>query len=262
MPRRRIRTGRIQQLAQRLETVREEERKAIARLLHDGIAQELSVALFRLSRLQAQSEREPGITQLCLDLREALRACISELRQGADGLRPNSFGLLTLPEALKEHARSFGAISGLQIKIREQSPLPALDEDTRLLFFRAAQEALTNIARHARGTEVHISLGASENHITMEVCDDGIGIPEGAVDKLGSFGLLGLRERCAFLGGDLTLHGMAPNGTKLWVSLPLQRSTPEGRQVTNPMTIAVTDCCFREGGGRNRLENCHKLERA
>ena len=230
MPQHRQHTGRIQQLAQRLETVREEERKAIARLLHDGIAQELSVAIFRLSRMAAQSGHELGIAQLCLDLREALRRCMAELRKGAGGLRPPSFGLLTLPEALKEHTRSFEEISGLQINVREQSQLPTLDEDTRLLFFRAAQEALTNVARHARGTEVSISLDASEDHITMEVCDNGIGIPEGAVDKPGSFGLLGLRERFASLGGDLTLHGMAPSGTKLRVRLPLQRSALEGRQ--------------------------------
>jgi two-component system, NarL family, sensor histidine kinase UhpB len=215
---------RIRELAQRLETVREEERRTVARMLHDGIAQELSVTLFRLNRLETQSDRAPTISQLCLDLRESLRRCIAELRQGADELRPSSFSLLTLPEALREHAQSFGEVSGLQIQIKEQNRFPDLDEDTRLLFFRAAQEALTNVARHARGTEADISLEASENYVTMEVSDNGVGIPEGAIDKPGSFGLLGLRERFAALGGDLTLHEIAPSGTRLRVSLPCTKT--------------------------------------
>jgi signal transduction histidine kinase len=96
-----------------------------------------------------------------------------------------------------------------------------VDESTRVLFFRAAEEALTNVASYAAAKRVDIMLHADADRLFMDVRDDGIGIPEGAMDRPGSFGLLGIRERFAARGGTMSICSTAPTGTRLSVSLPL-----------------------------------------
>jgi len=211
---------RIRELAQRLETIREDERRSVAVMLHEGIAQDLAAALLRLGRLESQPNDAQYVTQLCTNLRQALKKCIEELRQGAEELRPATFAHLKVSDMLLSHARSFANLSGLNIEVTEIEPFPTLAEAKQLLFFRAAQEALINVASHAQAKSVEIILRADAESIAMDIADDGIGIPDGAMDKPGSFGLLGIRERFAALGGGLTVERNAPTGTRVSVRLP------------------------------------------
>jgi signal transduction histidine kinase len=91
----------------------------------------------------------------------------------------------------------------------------------RLMFFRAAQEALTSIAQHAHASSASIILRSDRDAVTMEIIDDGIGMPDGALYKRGSLGLLGIRERFERIGGELIVDRNMPLGTKFTVRLPL-----------------------------------------
>jgi signal transduction histidine kinase len=148
-------------------------------------------------------------------------------RQIANELRPSAFAYLPVSGAIQEHARHFGEISGLTIRVAEIAPLPKLDDATRLILFRAAQEALTNVARHARASSVDIVLRADAESITMEIIDDGVGIEDTALVKAGSFGLLEIRERVGALGGALVVRKNVDAGTTVSVRLPCSRSLPD-----------------------------------
>jgi PAS domain S-box-containing protein len=210
---------RIRELAQRLETVREEERRTVALQLHEGIAQDLYATRLGLEHLGRSAERVSDSTT-CRELIHSIDQCIGATRQIANDLQPAALAHLQLTEALKEHALRFGEISGLKINVTEIAPFCALDEATGLLFFRTAQEALTNVVRHARASRVDVVLSKNSRIITMDVTDDGVGIEESALAKPGSLGLLGIRERVSALGGSLVLRRNPGGGTTVSVHLP------------------------------------------
>jgi signal transduction histidine kinase len=212
---------RIRELVQRLETVREDERRSVANELHEGIAQDLFALKLRVEHIQARAADRNYVKEACLELAEALGKCMSAARQIANDLQPNALAHLPLPVALREHARYFGEISGLTVRIVEISPVSPIAEDTSLILFRAAQEALTNVARHARASRVDIVLRTEADSITMEVVDDGIGIENTALTKAGCFGLLGIQERMSALGGALDVLMNREGGTTVVVQVPV-----------------------------------------
>ena len=208
----------VRALAQRLEVIREDERRSIARSLHEGIAQDLFAAKLTLEHLRAHAP--DGAAQGWADLGDAIDSCMRSARELADEVRPATLVHLQLAEAIAEHANHVRLRSGLEITVVEATPLPTLDEASRLVFFRAAQEALTNVVRHARASTVHISLGTDGGSIKMVVVDDGRGIEERALTKPASLGLLGLRERFEALGGGLAVTREYRGGTRLAAYLP------------------------------------------
>jgi hypothetical protein len=142
------------------------------------------------------------------------------VRSVAYDLRPTALENLRVAEAIREHARMFGERSGLKIEVSELGPVPPLDEPRRLALFRAAQEALTNVVRHARASRVAVVLRREDGRIAMDVSDDGIGVPEAALAKRGSLGLVAIRERFAALGGSFHMRPNQPCGTTISVQLP------------------------------------------
>ena len=211
---------RVRELAQRLETVREDERRAIARTLHEGIAQELFAMALGLQHLRNQTAGHAGVIEMCEELKQAIDACMLDARQIANELRPSALANLPVTAALREHARYFADISGLTIRVFEQAPIPVLEEAVALVLFRAAQESLTNVARHAQAATVDIALAADVGSVRMDITDDGIGIADGALAKSGSLGLLGIRERVNARGGSFTVARNGGGGTTLSVCIP------------------------------------------
>jgi PAS domain S-box-containing protein len=217
---------RIRELVQRLETVREDERRSVAKDLHEGIAQDLFALKLRVEHIQARAADQNYVREACLELAEALGKCMSATRRMANDLQPNALAHLPLPVALREHGRYFGEISGLSVGIVEISPVCPIAEETGLILFRAAQEALTNVARHAKASRVDIVLRAEANSITMEIVDDGIGIEDTALAKAGCLGLLGIQERVGALGGSLAVRINREGGTTVVVQVPVEGSAP------------------------------------
>ncbi len=213
-------------LTRRLETVREEERRAVAVSLHDGIAQDLFAMKLGLDHLETLAKRRAGIRKVCKELTLAVIKCMEVTRQLANDLRPVALAYSPVSTVITDHARHFGERSSLRVNVTEGAEFPDLDEATQLLLFRAAQEALTNVARHARASAVEITLRADNGRITMEIADDGIGITDSSMEKTHSLGLLGLRERFATLGGGLAAQRREPTGTTFTVYLPMPIHAP------------------------------------
>jgi signal transduction histidine kinase len=210
----------IRNMAQRLEIVREEERRAVAVLLHDGIAQDLFAMKLSLSQLESLAEKSPNIRSLCGEISLAVTKCMDATRQIANELRPAALAYSSVSSVIAEHARYFAERSSLKVSIKETDRALQLDEPTQLLLFRAAQEALTNVAKHAQATTVDIALWTAEGRITLEIIDNGIGITDDAMQKPRSLGLLCLRERFAAQGGGLAVRREEPTGTRVTVYLP------------------------------------------
>jgi signal transduction histidine kinase len=218
---------RIRDLAQRLETIREDERRSVARMLHEVIAQDLAAAKMSLDRLRAGTAGAQEIAAVYTNLNQALSECIERLRRDANDLRPAAVDHLDLRDVLNVYVSQFALQSGLRVAFTERQRFPLLDLTTRLLFFRAAEEGLANVQHHAHATRVDIVLRVQAQRLRMDICDDGVGIPDGAVDKPGCFGLLGMRERFNARGGGMSVWPRLPTGTQLAVSLPKGRGALE-----------------------------------
>jgi len=215
---------RMRGLAQRIEAMREREGGSVAFALHEGVAQDLYAAKLALDQLKIEARGRAGVTTAWQVLSDSIEICLRTTRELADELRPPALAHLDLRESIAAYARLFAARSGLRVDVAPEGPLPPLEEHQRLAFFRAAQEALTNVALHASATRVLIGLHADDHNVTMEIRDDGLGIPALADLRRGSLGLLRIRERFEGAGGSLRLTNVEPNGTKLTVTLPIAGS--------------------------------------
>jgi len=216
--------ARIRELAERLASVREDERRAVAVRLHEGVGQELYAAHLSLRALEREGRGRSSVRQLASELAQVIDRSIEDVRSLTNDLYPTSLTHLPLLGALQHLAAQFGRHARIQVTVRQTPEFPELPPETRVLFFRAAQEALTNVGRHAAASSVSISLEGDAERIAMLVADDGKGIAEPDLQKAGSLGLLGIRERFAAAGGDLLIERIQPSGTRLTVFVPASAS--------------------------------------
>ncbi|MCF7222764.1 sensor histidine kinase [Marilutibacter chinensis] len=208
----------FRRLARSVWRVQEDERRRLARELHDGIGQNLTALKHRLAQLgegmdAQQHARLDAAIALCSETLE-------DTRQLSRLLRPPILDDLGLEPALRWLARSQGEASGLSITV-EIEPLPALDGDLQTLLFRVAQEALNNVAKHAGAEHVLLRLVARGRDLQLQVADDGRGCDPQAVFAAGGSGLGGIRERLRLHGGRLELHSNPGDGARLRAIVPL-----------------------------------------
>jgi signal transduction histidine kinase/ligand-binding sensor domain-containing protein len=207
-----------------IEKAREEERTNAAREVHDSIGQHLAV--LNLQAWWVASHPEAAPAERCTRVEE-MRASVAEamaaVKRMATSLRPVALDALTFGETLRWYVRDFGRRTGLEA-VAEVSPgLPDFGDEAATALFRVLQEALANVARHAGPCSVRVLLGEDEGFVTLEVIDDGAGIPAGAAAAEDSFGLIGMRERCAALGGAIRFEGGPGAGTRLVARVPRRR---------------------------------------
>lgn len=198
----------------------EEERTRISREIHDELGQNLTalnMGLSRLSRLGASPEAALRIT----DLRELTAATLDAVRRISRELRPPMLDELGFLEAVSWRARSFGEASGLYVELRQGKRLPEPGREAATALFRVFQEALTNVARHARASRVRVFLTCGHGLFTMVVEDDGAGISAAALDAPDSLGLAGMRERMRLVGGTLSIRALPQGGTRVKAALPM-----------------------------------------
>lgn len=200
-----------------------EERKRIARELHDTMAQYLVVIDLALSRLQ-RTVSDPLPDEPVADIRQALRSAHEEVRSFSWLLHPPDLERLGLTRAVEKFAAGFGARTGLKVTT-ETEELPPLSAASELTLFRITQEALMNVHRHARATEVHFRLGGVSREVSLDVIDNGVGIAGAVLDPASGegvgVGLAGMRARIERLSGTMAVVPVAA-GFHLRVSLPVQ----------------------------------------
>jgi two-component system, NarL family, sensor histidine kinase UhpB len=193
----------------------ESERHRIAQELHDQVGQSLTVVLLGLKQLE---HRAPADLVSELELvRESARAGLDDVRRVARELRPGVLEDLGLHSALTALATEVSTATGAPVRRTFAPGLPELSPEVELVVYRVAQEALTNIARHAAADHVELSLTRSGGQVVLEVTDDGVGGPE----LVPGAGIRGMRERAALVGGRFTISHRAPRGTRVRLEVPV-----------------------------------------
>lgn len=212
---------RLHQLSGRLLRVQDEERRRLARELHDSTAQSLAALAVNLSLLNnhAATLSEEKRTALLADGLDLAETIGRELRTHAYLLHPPLLDERGLPAALRWLAEGFAARSGIAVDLDLSPLLSRLPDEVELTVFRVVQESLSNVHRHARSPTARITLGQEGTRVLLEVRDAGSGLSKAPEDCIG-VGIAGMRERVAQLGGSLTLK-TSPTGTTVTVLIPL-----------------------------------------
>ena len=213
----------LRSLSARLQTAREEERKQVARDLHDQIGQILTVVKMDVDWVAKHMPQDQ--TQVRARLESTLnlvRDATQSLRKICTELRPGVLDDLGLGAAIEWQANEFASRTGIQCEVSIPAEDLALEADRSTAIFRIFQEALTNVARHAEAKVVRVFLAHRNGKVLLVVQDDGKGILESdlAVSK-GSLGLLGMKERAQACGGKLQIWGEPGKGTTVAVEIPL-----------------------------------------
>ncbi|MEO8803545.1 MAG: sensor histidine kinase [Rudaea sp.] len=220
----RLMTGQshFKQLARSVWRVQEQERRSLARDLHDGIGQNLSAVVNLIDQAIVQREC------VCEELNKAralVETTLQETRAMSRLLRPQILDDLGIESALRWLARTISETHSLQIEINIEQPVPTLNGDLSTLIFRLTQEALHNCVKHARASHVEIKLLARESLLQLTVCDDGIGCDMrtalGAGSGSQSSGLGGMRDRVALYDGEIAFRSTPGKGMTVDVLVPL-----------------------------------------
>jgi signal transduction histidine kinase len=216
---------RLQALSVRLLQVEETERRRIARDLHDGVGQLLTAVKLRLAGLNPASADYVARRGECV---AAIDEALEQVRRVSRDLRPSQLDDLGLVAALRSHLDRQAGSAGFKPNFAHERVPQRLAPEIETTCFRIAQEALTNIARHARASEVWITLAGTEEELRMEVRDNGRGFDVAAA-RLGatagkSMGLLSMEERATLAGGRFAIESALGRETRLRLALPLARA--------------------------------------
>ncbi len=214
----------LRKLTARLESVREEERILIAREIHDELGQSLTGVKLELSLLRDQlNEVPPALLHRLESISALVDATIQSVRRIATDLRPIVLDQLGLIPAIEWQTQEFQSRTGIQCRLDIYLRSASLSHAASTAMFRIFQEILTNVARHAKASVVHITLQERTGNLVLEVRDNGRGVTESELADPQSLGLVGMRERALLLGGETTFRGNAETGTTVRVSIPLEQ---------------------------------------
>jgi signal transduction histidine kinase len=211
-------TSELQRSRERLVTTREEERRRLRRDLHDGVGPQLAALTLKLETARKLFSHDTQASALMADLSERARATVSDVRRSVHALRPPALDELGLIPALREGAAQYSQ-NGLRVSVEAPKSLPPLPAAVEVATYRIAQEAMTNVVRHAdaKNCSVRIALDEEAGTLSVEIEDDGRGIGE---ELEVGVGLHSMRERAEELGGRCTVDPLAGGGTLVSAELP------------------------------------------
>jgi signal transduction histidine kinase len=214
----------LRQLASHQELIKEEERKRIAREIHDELGQNLLALRIDASMLHARTGRmHPRLNEKASYALNQIDATIKSVRGIINDLRPPVLDL-GLQAAIEWQIEEFRRRSGIacSIVVRDQHFDRDLDEKTATALFRILQESLTNVIRHAQATKVQVDLNRDSSSLYMKIADDGVGMQhDNRRKQTNTFGIAGIMERIGMLGGELKIDSAEDKGTTLAISIPL-----------------------------------------
>jgi PAS domain S-box-containing protein len=221
---------RLRMLSQRLVEVQEEERRALARELHDRVGQTLAALNINLIIINSQllGEAAEQIGTRLNDSMKLVAETIALVRDVMTDLRPSVLDDYGLEAAVESHLAQFISRYNISAKFEKPNqPLPRLGPSIEMTFLRIAQEALMNIARHAQATAVKLSLRQEEEMVSLTIQDNGIGIESWQeANRPGSHGLTIMRERAEAFGGNLRVKSVHGQGTTVEVNIPFNGDDP------------------------------------
>jgi signal transduction histidine kinase len=210
-------------LAARLLTAQEEERKRIARELHDDLIQKLAVLAIRTEWLEKHLPASPELTRQQLrSLSGRVAELSAEVRRMAQQLHPSILEDLGLAVALRSYIDQFSKREGVRVEFTNRELPETLPPDISSCLYRVAQESLRNAAKHAHTKEVMVTLALSNSGLSLSVKDKGVGFDPDSVIGGGGLGLVSMRERVRLLNGSFSLSSYRGTGTEVlaWIPLP------------------------------------------
>lgn len=235
--------GELARLATRIQGIREEEREAIARDIHDDIGQTLAALAYDVSRLRnGVLSRGPEARRLLADMADRMQGAMRRMQGIASGMRPRILDDLGLQAAVEWLASEFSRTSGIACLVSAEALEPGCRPEVATALFRIAEEALENIRRHAGASRVRITLHSEDGFLGMEIADDGRGLAPGSGADSG-FGVLSMRERARALGGSFSIASLEAGGARVTVRIPLDaagRNGPKSRSsVLHPAPVVL-----------------------
>jgi len=218
----------LRALAARLDLVREEERRVMAREIHDQIGQSLTALKLDLAwlRKQLDGQASPAVAARTAGMDGLIDQILGTARRVSADLRPPVLDDLGLAAAIAWLARELEERTGIQSELDLPPEGPAFAPEVALTLFRIAQEALTNVVRHAGAHRVRIELRAADGAAVLRIADDGRGVTREELERPNALGLLGMRERALVVGGSVSVTGSAGQGTTVTVKVPLATAAP------------------------------------
>lgn len=213
----------LRALSDHLQTVQERERLAMARDIHDEIGQSLTVLKLDLEwiahRLPA---KESAVQERVNEMRWNIEQLTSAVQRIAADLRPPLLDSLGLAAAIDWHVAEFSRRSGIECFVMLNEEVDPLEPQLATAVMRIVQEGLTNVLRHARATEVSVSLCKRDSQLVLEIGDNGRGIRPEEIESPQAYGLMGMQERSRICRGELTVGGAEGGGTLLRLTVPLR----------------------------------------
>jgi two-component system, NarL family, sensor histidine kinase UhpB len=219
----------LRALAAYLQNIREEERTAIAREIHDELGQvltSLKMNLTLIGKSISSNESIPNrkeIQEEIDSMKVIIDGSVKRIKKIITELRSEVLDNLGLIPAIEWHIGEFSKTSGIEVSFNNAWGEVELNKDISIAIYRILQEALTNVGRHSKATNVNVKIEKDAESFKIEIQDNGIGIKQEPSKGSKSFGVLGMRERAIILGGDFKIENIEP-GTRVTVTIPLEKS--------------------------------------
>lgn len=214
--------GRLKELTNRIFQAQEQERKRVSTELHDSISQLLVSVRYGIEMIHSEAAREPELQIQASKCLKTLDGTIAEVRRISRDLRPSVLDDMGLAAALVSLGKEFQNRSGITVNVSAEHCHDQLSEGAKTALYRVVQECVTNVARHARASEVNIDLTVGHRTLVLCVEDNGIGLPN-PLPKTGGLGFRNMRERMETYGGRLIIGWRAVGGTVIKVEMPLDK---------------------------------------
>jgi len=219
----------LRNLATHLETAREEERKQIAYEIHDDLGQSLTALKIDLSWITKRMDlKQTVLIERSESMSALIDATINKVRTLSSQLRPSILDHFGLVAAIEWQAEEFEKRTSIPCNIVAEPKDFVLDDYISTGIFRIFQETITNVTRHAHATKVDVSLKLKNGGLELIVSDNGVGITQEQINDHSAFGLMGIRERANFAGGEAEIIGSENNGTTITVTVPLSNKEDTG----------------------------------
>jgi len=230
----------LRELASYQERIKEDERKRIAREIHDELGQNLLALRIDIAMLHARTgTTHPKLNKKVHGVLDQIDSTMKSMRAIINNLRPTVLDL-GLNAAIEWQVKEFQRRTGITCELDMPEAELAMDDGRATALFRILQESLNNVFRHARATKARIELYDKGDRLFMRIAGNGIGIFPGCRRKSNSFGLVGIKERISTLGGELDIDTAPDSGTTLTVSIPLDFVLPMAGIGREPVPAAAT----------------------
>ncbi|SFI41309.1 PAS domain S-box-containing protein [Collimonas sp. OK307] len=220
------RTALLRELANHMETIREEEKRAIARELHDNMGASLTALSMHLAGVYKVLPDNEQWQNRQAQMQALLSSLVATTRRIQTELRPNMLDLFGLKAAILEQLEDFGQRTGIVCKSSLPDEDIAVDHKVDIAVYRMLQEILNNVSKHAQASQVEVILDIDEDRLALTVRDNGVGMSQQRFENTVTHGLRGLHERATYLGGSVHFKAAEGKGTTVVIELPMLEQAP------------------------------------